>query len=219
LPRAARATSASDTPKRILEAALEAFSQKGFEGARTRDIAARAKVTLGLVQYHFGSKDDLWKAAVERAFADLDAGVERVLSDSRGLDARAHLREMVRTYVRFVAENTAFIRIMHDEGKRRGPRMRWLTDRYVKPLFDKVTPHIVNAQESGILLSDVDPVHFTYMLVGAAGMFFHQAEECKRLTGIDPSEASAVEAHSRAVESLFLGLSHPIPQPLQEKTS
>jgi len=134
---------------------------------------------------------------------------------------------MLRTYVRFVAENTAFIRIMHDEGKRRGPRMRWLTDRYVKPLFDKVTPQIIRAQESGILLSDVDPVHFTYMLVGAAGMFFHQAEECKRLTGIDPSDASAVEAHSRAVESLFLGPSQSVApaliqsdsQPKEEKIS
>jgi AcrR family transcriptional regulator len=206
LTRAARATPPSDTPERILEAALEAFSQKGFDGARTRDIAARAKVTLGLVQYHFGSKDELWKAAVERAFRDLGAGVDRILSESRALDERGQLREMIRAHVRFVAENTAFIRIMHDEGKQRGPRMRWLTDRYVKPLFDKVTPLIVSAQKTGILLPDVDPAHFTYMLVGAVSMIFHQAEECMRVTGIDPSEPAAVEAHSRAVESLFLGL-------------
>ena len=41
-----RAAGPSDTPERILKAALETFSEKGFEGAKTRDIAARARVTL-----------------------------------------------------------------------------------------------------------------------------------------------------------------------------
>lgn len=201
----ARAQHQSDTAERILEAALEAFSQEGFEGARTRDIAARAKVTLGLVQYHFGTKDDLWKAAVERAFQDLETGLDSLLANSGALDERWLLRQLIHNHVRFVAENTAFIRIMHDEGKRRGPRMRWLTDRYVKPLFDKVTPLVARSQESGILRRDVDPIHFVYTLVGAVGMIFHQSEECRRITGIDPTAPAAIEAHIRAVESLFLG--------------
>jgi TetR/AcrR family transcriptional regulator len=215
LPQAARAAAPNATPKRILEAALEAFSENGFEGARTRDIAERAKVRLGLVQYHFGSKDELWKAAVERAFEDLEGGLDRLISNSRRLDDRALLREMIRAHVRFVAEHTEFIRIMHDEGKRRGPRMRWLTDHYVRPLFDKVAPLIASAQQSGVLIADVDPAHLVYALLGAAGMIFHQAEECRRLTGIDLSESSAIEAHIRVVESLFLG---PI-EPMREKSA
>jgi AcrR family transcriptional regulator len=205
LPRAARADPSKDTPERILQAALDAFSQKGFDGARTRDIAERADVTLGLVQYHFGTKDELWKVAVERAFGELERGLDRALANPRGVDERELLRELIRRHVKFVAENTAFIRIMHDEGKQRGPRMRWLVDRYVKPLFGKISPLIVSAQKNGILLDDVDPAHFVYILVGATGMIFHQAEECKRVVGIDPSEPTSVAAHSRAVEFLFLG--------------
>jgi AcrR family transcriptional regulator len=205
LPRSAGAEASKDTPERILQAALDAFSQKGFDGARTRDIAERADVTLGLVQYHFGTKDELWKAAVERAFGDLERGLDSVLANPRGVGERELLRELIRGHVEFVANNTAFIRIMHDEGKQRGPRMRWLVDRYVKPLFQKTTTLIVSAQETGILLPDVDPAHFVYIMVGAAGMIFHQAEECKRVVGINPSDPAAIAAHSRAVESLFLG--------------
>jgi hypothetical protein len=34
---------------------------------------------------------------------------------------------------------------------------------------------------------------------------FHQAEECKRVTGLDPSDAAVIESHARAVEFMLLG--------------
>jgi TetR/AcrR family transcriptional regulator len=158
LPPSARVQTRNDTPERILQAALEAFSLKGFKGARTRDIATRADVTLGLVQYHFGTKDELWKAAVTRAFANLERGLDSLLSNPDDSDERALLASLIRAHVNFVAQNTEFIRIMHDEGKHRGPRMRWLVDRYVDPLFKKITPLIIRAQEKEILLPVIDEV-------------------------------------------------------------
>ena len=205
MPRAARAHDPSQTPERILEAALSTFSEKGFDGAKTRDIAARAGVTLGLVQYHFGTKEELWKAAVDRAFADMSTGMESVLAANAGRDEVEIIRALIRAHVRFVSENTAFIRIMHDEGKQRGPRNRWIADRYVRPLFAQITPIVERAQAQGLLLAGIDPAHFVYILVGAVGMFFHQAEEAKRVVGIDPEDPAAVAAHARAVESIFLG--------------
>ena len=94
---------------------------------------------------------------------------------------------------------------MHDEGKRRGPRMRWLVDRHVKPLYERMLPLILRSQEQGVLPPGIAPVHFLYIMVGAVGMFFHQAEECKRLSGVDPADEAVIEAHARAVEALFLG--------------
>ncbi len=205
MPGAARAETAGDAERRILSAALEAFSEKGFEGATTREIATRADVTLGLVQYYFGSKLKLWKAAVDLAFAEMKGGLEAILVDPRPVDERERLRNVINAHVRFVARRPEFIRIMHDEGKRRGPRMRWLADRHVKPLFDQVVPLIERAQEQGVLPAGIAPAHFVYILVGAVGVMFHQAEECKRVAGIDPSSQEAADAHARAVVALFLG--------------
>lgn len=205
MPRTARARSQDYAPERILEAALEEFSQKGFDGARTRDIAVRAEVALGLVQYHFGTKEELWKAAVERAFRDLEEGVDEVLTNSAPGDERAMLRGIIRGHVRFVAEHTAFIRIMHNEGKQRNPRMRWLTDRFLKPLFKRFSPFIERAQARGVLPANVTPAHVVYILLGAIGTVFHQSEEFMRVTGIDPRSAEAMEAHAAALEVLFVG--------------
>jgi len=201
------ANTAADTRERILEAALAAFAQQGFDGATTRDIATRAGVNLGLIAYHFGGKDKLWREAVHLAFSELRAGLEAVLADSEGSDDRERMRRVIQAHVHFVARKPEFVRLMHDEGKRKGPRMRWLVDRYVKPTFEAMRPLILRSQEHGLLPAGIDPIHFLYTLAGAAGVIFHQAEECKRLAGFDPADPAAVDAHARAVEYLFLG--HP----------
>jgi TetR/AcrR family transcriptional regulator len=194
-----------ETRELILVAALKTFAEKGFDGATTRQIATTAGVNHGLIPYYFGTKPKLWQAAVDRAFARLEAGLEPVLEDASVTDDLERLRLLIRRFVRFVAHNPEFVKLMNEEGKRRGPRMRWLVDRHVKPLYAAIRGQMQRAQERGLLPNDVDPIHFHYILAGAVGLFFHQAEECKRLSGIDPFDEATIESHSRAVEYFFFG--------------
>ncbi len=203
MPRAAIAAEASDSREGIVRAALESFAEKGFDGSSTRGIASRAGVNQGLIPYYFGSKLRLWQAAVDLAFVELSEGLE--LEESGIHSEREQIGRLLRNYVRFVARNPEFVRLMHEEGKRRGPRMRWLVDRHVKPLYETMKNLMQHAAGRGTLLADIDPVHFHYLLAGSAGLIFHQAEECKRLTGVNPFDESVVEEHARIVEHLFLG--------------
>jgi len=204
MARAAATEAGGDSRELILRAALAAFAEKGFDGATTRDIATRAGVNHGLIPYYFGSKPKLWRAAVDRAFAELEAGAESVLHDPMLVDDRERIGLLIRNFVRFVARNPEFVRLMHEEGKRRGPRMRWLVDRHVKPLYETVTGLMQRGQQRGVLPAQIAPIHLHYLLAGAV-VVFHQAEECKRLTGVDPFDESFVRAHADAVEQLFLG--------------
>ena len=72
-------------------------------------------------------------------------------------------------------------------------------------MYERLVPLIERWQEQGLLPGGIAPVHLVYILIGSVGVIFHQAEECKRLAGLDPSDAAAAEAHARAVEQLFLG--------------
>lgn len=56
---------------RLLNAAHEAFSQNGFQGATVREICRRAETNVASVNYHFGSKDGLLAEALN--FAQLKA--------------------------------------------------------------------------------------------------------------------------------------------------
>jgi AcrR family transcriptional regulator len=198
-------TTAADTRERILRAALQTFSEQGFDGATTREIAARAGVNLGLIKYYFDTKLLLWKAAVDRAFATLAQALGASVGDDSLQDERSRMRELIRRYVRFVGQHPELVRLMHDEGKRRGPRMRWLVDRHVRPYYEGTLAILRKSQARGLLPAHIDLVHFHYILVGAVGIFFHQAEECRRLTGVDPAEDAVIEAHADAVVHLFLG--------------
>ena len=55
-----------DTRERILEAAMDCFSERGFRGTTTRAICERAGVNLALLSYHWGGKASLWAAVVRR---------------------------------------------------------------------------------------------------------------------------------------------------------
>lgn len=202
---AAARQEAVDSRELILRAALRAFAQRGFDGASTREIAADAGVNHGLIPYYFGSKGKLWRAAVDLAFGELKAGFDAVLAAPGLLDDRSRVERMIHAHVRFVAAHPEFVRLMHDEGKRGGPRMRWLVDRHVKPLFAVIEALVGRASSRGMLPPDLTPLHFFYVFAGATGLLFHQAEECKRLTGRDPFEPEIVEQHARVVSRLLLG--------------
>jgi len=56
------------TKARILAAAEEAFAARGFQGASTREIAARAHVNISSLHYHWASKETLYFAVFEDIF-------------------------------------------------------------------------------------------------------------------------------------------------------
>lgn len=192
------------TRERILTAALPAFAEHGFEGARTRDIAERAGCNLGLIKYYFGSKEKLWEAAVTRAFDELQAELAGAFEARAGQDERQQLETIVRRFVRFVARNPAFMQVMNDEGKRNQRRMRWLVNRFVRPMFDVLRDRVEAAQRRG-LVPRISPVTLHYMVLGAAGLVFSEAAECRYMTGVDPTAEGFAEEHAEALLLMMTG--------------
>lgn len=59
----------ADRPEEIVQAALAVFAERGFAAARLDEIAARAGVSKGALYLYFETKEDLFRAVVERAIA------------------------------------------------------------------------------------------------------------------------------------------------------
>ncbi len=194
----------TSTRERMLDAALEAFAELGYDGASTRAIAGRAGVNQGLIPYYFGTKEKLWREAVDRAFAEMRSELGAAFAEDE-LPPRRRLEEMIRGVVRFVGRRPAFVQLMSDEGKRDGPRMRWLVDRHVRPTHETFAEVVRDSSSAIRLASDLDAVHAYYLFVGAATQLFHQSAEFRRLTGKNPADEAVIEAHADALVALFVG--------------
>ncbi|HEX2709679.1 MAG TPA: TetR/AcrR family transcriptional regulator [Candidatus Deferrimicrobium sp.] len=78
---------------RLLGAALQLFSRKGFESASVRELTEAAKVTRPTLYYHFGSKEGLYLELVERLCATVEDSILRSLVPQG--TARVRLRSFV----------------------------------------------------------------------------------------------------------------------------
>lgn len=201
--RAAR-PSADTTRDRILTAALDLFSERSFEGATTREIAGRAGVTQPLLNYHFRSKDELWRAAIDGLFSELSDTLAARLDGLRGVDEPTTMRLLVREFILFSATHPQVHRIITQECKTDGPRMDWLVERHIRPLYETTARQLRHMSERG-LLPDIPVEHLYYIITGAGPTMFVLGPECRRLTGVDPSDPAVVEAHADAVCRLLFG--------------
>lgn len=82
-----------ETRERIWDAAEQVFAAQGFDGASMRDIAALAKVQVGLVTHHGGSKDDLFARIITRRADELS------LARLNALAARQNLGPLTLTAI------------------------------------------------------------------------------------------------------------------------
>lgn len=185
--------------RRIIKAAIAAFSERGFDGASTRDIAARAKANQGLVTYYFRSKAGLWRAAADQLFRDMRAQIRQRMDNLGAVEPKEKAREMVRQFVRFSARNPELVRIMMSEGKVKSPRLDWLVETHLKPMYE-IFGQIGPAAAEG---EELKP-HAFYVLAGAGSLIFAVAPECRQLTGLDPSREEAVDRHADYVAKLLV---------------
>jgi AcrR family transcriptional regulator len=101
---------------RLLDAAEEFFSDRGFHGTTIRDLASRAGCNIASVNYYFGGKEKLYRAVWRRHLLRLRetrlASIDRVMAESNG---KPRLEDLLKSFA------FAFIGPLMDEN--RGPRL------------------------------------------------------------------------------------------------
>jgi AcrR family transcriptional regulator len=88
-----RAETAAATRRRILDAAIALYADRGLEGTTLSAIADRADVARGTIVHHFGTAEGLLGEALDHLLEQLELPDERILDGVVGRDAR------VRTFV------------------------------------------------------------------------------------------------------------------------
>lgn len=187
---------------RLIEAALSEFAAKGFEGASTRAIATLAGTHQPQINYHFASKDDLWRVAMERLLGELDEAIEARTEGIDRADERAMLAAIVRGLVHFAARRPELNRIMMHEGTSPGPRLDWLVEHHLGWRHRDLRRRWEALSAQG-LVGPLPADILYHVVIGAASLLYANAPEA-RLLGVDPSDPAVVDAHAESLIALLL---------------
>lgn len=191
------------TKQKLLEAALEAFSESGFEGTSTREIASRAGVHHPLITFHFDSKERLWRSAVKHVFNDFIQALQNAASMHASDSPKARFAAMIRIYVRHAALYPALHKMILQESSFQSERLEWLCANYLNPLAEAAAKPIAELQEDGVTPPG-DPILIYNMIRVSSGTLIALSLELKNSSGIDIEAEEKLEELSDLIVRVFL---------------
>lgn len=191
------------TQQKLLDAAVEAFSESGFKGTSTRDIADRAGVHHPLITYHFKNKDRLWCAAADSIFREFNVALVKAMADVPESRPRARAETFIRTYVRYAHNQPALHKFILQESSHPSARLDWLVENHLKPLFDIVVQSLRELQELGIAPPGDPAILFNMIRVSAGGLLA-LSEEIKGTSNIDFDADGSLDALADMIVRCFL---------------
>lgn len=194
------------TQARILSAAEAEFAQKGFDGARLREVAAGAGVHHALLHHYFGDKVGLFRAVVQNAFA----GVSTRTLDA--LRAGTSIRQLLETYVDilidFHAQNPNLVRLMHyaslDPSSPAFAAMEEVTREISAPVMEAIGQAVEAAQRAKVIRQDIDARRLVSLSIGAVVYVFHEDRFFSLFHGGEVRAPASIEAHRKAALAFLL---------------
>lgn len=168
----------------LLDAALVEFARHGLAGARTSAIAARAGVNKQLISHHFGGKEGLYRALVDRWLeAESGYGGEDI-----------PLTDVVAAYARSAAEDSDLHRLVIRQSIDGEATEAGISEADVEDMRRR--------QETGEIGGDLDPgfVLLALQAVAAAAVVF--PDDARHVTGLEPDSPEFAAWHSDQLRRL-----------------
>jgi AcrR family transcriptional regulator len=196
----------------LLDAVLDAFAARGFEGTSVRELARQLGVSHNFLPQRFGTKERLWYAAVEHGFrgvfeevtADVDA--EAAPDGEPEIDVE-RLRATVVGFIEAMAKRPALLQIITREATTPGPRLDHLFETYIGPvgqLGEQILDHL-GAQDR-VRTRSISLLYFM-MTHGAAGALALPSLAERFGDPVDVRDPDDVHRYAvEAVDLLFDGL-------------
>jgi TetR/AcrR family transcriptional regulator len=145
----------------VLAAAIEAFSVHGYNGVSLRTVNDELGVSRNLLYQRFGSKANLWHAAVDWAFRPLVEHLEA--ADDESADPMVRLRVLIRSFIEYSATRPYLARLVIVEGSAATDRLEYLYRTYIEPIQLRFVPVFATLRDQG-RIKNIPPEVFYFLL-------------------------------------------------------
>jgi AcrR family transcriptional regulator len=165
-----RQRDAERTRREILDVATREFAERGFSGARVDEIAERTRTTKRMIYYYFGSKERLFVAVLERAYAAIRAAEQTIEVDH--LEPAAAIRRLAELTFDHHEAHPEFIRLVSIENIHRAEHIAGRADfaGQNSPAIELIERILARGRRDGSFARDVEAVDL-HMMISAFCVF------------------------------------------------
>jgi AcrR family transcriptional regulator len=143
----------------ILEAAVKLFSQRGFRGTTTKELAAAVGVSEPVLYQHFETKRDLYAAIIDYKFQQGLDEFSRLLGDAaKKQDDRAFLRALATVIIRWFQEDPAYVRLLLYSALEGHEIAALCYERQASYVHSEIANYLRTRAEQGAIRADLDPL-------------------------------------------------------------
>ncbi len=192
---------AAATRARIVEAAEAEFADHGFDGVSVRQIALRADVPVALINYHFGSKEGLYRAIFEmRAPMIIDQRLAGLRLADMEPDTERKVEMIVKAvlvpnlHMRSTEKNSSYSRILAREVSDPKSHNR----KVIAEFFDPIAYKVMEALHRALPDRTIEEINWGYQaMLGAMVYTMADTGRISRLSGgrCDPEDEMATATH------------------------
>ena len=152
----------------LLRAAQSSFAQSGFKATSIREIARSAGVNHALIIHRFGSKEELWRAVMDRLQEYLEPMIRdlRRLQEASQTKVKERVEAAFRILVATVCGEPDCGLLLSRIASERGEAFDVLVEKLLRPFHDAFYPLLEEAMEVGTIAKQ-DPEMLYFMVFNA----------------------------------------------------
>lgn len=181
VPAGAGRMAAGDRRRQIVDVAMRLFSERGFRGTTTKEIAREAGVSEAIIFRHFATKDDLYTAIIDhKACAGEQAERETTMVESircsvadvmKTGDDRAVFEHIALAMMRHHERDTEFLRLLFYSALEGHQLSQMFWDTNVRSMYEFLGSYVRERQRAGAFRR-IDPL---VVVRAFSGMIIHHS--------------------------------------------
>lgn len=152
----------------IIAAAVRLFSEKGFRGATTRELAAALEVTEPVIYQHFETKRDLYRAIIETKARERRQDNEYWDDVENPRGDREFFGAVMRLLLQRVERDPSYLRLLLFSALEGHELADLFFERDAVEFYDRVSSYIAGRVQEGAFREDIQPAVAARALVSMA---------------------------------------------------
>lgn len=198
------------TKERILRAGYAEFGANGYGGARTAEIAKRAKCNIRMIYHYFGGKEALYLACLEQVYSHIrEEETALKLDDMEPLTAIERLVHFTFDHMR---DNPDFVRLAGVENTQRGKFIAEISPvaNAAAHLIETIDGVLERGAKNGSLRQKIDAFQLYVSILSLSYLHLSNCHTLSMTYGRDLSDANWLKARREHVTEMVLSFArHP----------